>query len=152
MDMYHFVSKWTFKAPLPAVWDAIFDSDQWPEWWKYVEKVTTVEKGDAQEIGTVKIFEWSTKFFYTIHFHSRLIENEYGKRLKGEAWGELEGTGLWTFEEHDGLTTATYHWDVSTTKPWMNFMAPILKPLFKFNHDIVMKDGEVGLRKRLGLD
>ena len=34
---------------------------------------------------------------------------------------------------------------VRTTKRWMNLAAPIARPLFKWNHDIVMQQGGKGL-------
>jgi len=149
METYHFITIWKIEAPLSSVWDAIFKSEEWPQWWKYVKKVTLIEKGDANDIGTVRQFDWSTKFFYTISFKSKLVENGYGKRLKGQAWGELNGEGLWTFSEENGITTATYYWDVQTSKGWMNLFSPILKPLFKYNHDVVMQAGADGLSKKL---
>ena len=70
--------------------------------------------------------------------------------LEGAATGELEGQGKWLLSETDGITTIQYNWNVNTTKKWMNFLSPLLKPLFKWNHDIVMKWGAEGLAKQLG--
>ncbi|HKQ32652.1 MAG TPA: polyketide cyclase, partial [Thermodesulfobacteriota bacterium] len=43
-----------------------------------------------------------------------------------------------------------YDWQVETTKPWMNLIAPLARPIFKWNHDVVMKWGAEGLARRLG--
>jgi uncharacterized protein YndB with AHSA1/START domain len=38
MADYAFVTIWRFKAPQEKVWDLIFHSENWPEWWPGVEK------------------------------------------------------------------------------------------------------------------
>jgi hypothetical protein len=37
-----------------------------------------------------------------------------------------------------------YEWNVATTKPWMNLIAPIARPVFQWNHDWVMSRGGEG--------
>jgi hypothetical protein len=71
--------------------------------------------------------------------------------IQATAIGGLSGTGLWQFSEIDGLTVVRYDWRVKTTKSWMNLLAPIARPLFKWNHDVVMRWGGEGLAKRLGV-
>ena len=39
---------------------------------------------------------------------------------------------------------------MSTTKPWMNLLAPIARPVFEWNHDWVMRNGGEGLASLLG--
>ena len=39
---------------------------------------------------------------------------------------------------------------VSLAVAWMNLLAPIAKPFFRWNHDVIMRWGEGGLRMRLG--
>ena len=43
-----------------------------------------------------------------------------------------------------------YEWNVATTKPWMNLVAPIARPIFAHNHDVVMGWGGEGLARLLG--
>ena len=43
-----------------------------------------------------------------------------------------------------------YDWRVSTTKPWMNALGPVARPVFEYNHDVVMRWGGEGLARRLG--
>ena len=78
---------------------------------------------------------------------TRVVPHE---RLEGRASGELEGTGVWTFAETGGGTDVRYDWTVRTTKPWMNALAPFARPLFAWNHDVVMRWGAEGLARKLG--
>ena len=76
---------------------------------------------------------------------------ERPRTLAGDATGELEGTGVWTLtEEANGVTVARYDWNVRTTRRWMNLLAPLARPIFKANHDLVMRAGAKGLCTRLG--
>jgi hypothetical protein len=38
---------------------------------------------------------------------------------------------------------------VEVTQPWMRFVAPIARPVFAWNHGVVMRWGHEGLARRL---
>ena len=69
--------------------------------------------------------------------------------MEGSAEGELTGRGHWRLYEHAGVTAVTYDWNVRTTKSWMNLIAPLAKPIFEYNHNVVMRWGGEGLAGRL---
>ena len=48
------------------------------------------------------------------------------------------------------MTAVVYDWQVATTKRWMNLLSPIARPVFEYNHDVVMRWGGEGLARRLG--
>ena len=149
---YAFVTRWQIKAPLTQVWDVIHSSLEWPSWWKGVEKVVELEKGDTEGIGGVREYTWRSILPYNLAFNMRLTEYEEHKHMKGEAFGELEGEGEWLFEEKEGITYVQYNWTVFTNKAWMNYLAFILKPAFNYNHDVVMSWGAKGLAKKLNAE
>ena len=72
--------------------------------------------------------------------------------IEGEAIGELTGKGRRQLSADGDVTTVRYDWNVSTTKPWMNLLAPVARPVFKWNHDVVMGWGAEGLAKRPGVE
>lgn len=69
--------------------------------------------------------------------------------IEGEASGELDGAGRWTIRDEDGQTYIRYDWIVRVTKPWMKVFAPILRPVFTWNHHIVMGWGLDGIKREL---
>ena len=67
------------------------------------------------------------------------------------AEGELAGTGRWSLDQHGEVTTVRYHWEVRTTRPWMNLLAPLARPLFAWNSRGVMLQAGEGLARFLGV-
>ena len=60
------------------------------------------------------------------------------------------GVGRWRLYEQDGITAVLYEWNVATSKAWMNLLAPLLRPVFEWNHDWVMARGGEGIAQPLG--
>jgi hypothetical protein len=134
------------------VWDLIYRSGEWPSWWRGVERVERVEEGDERGIGALQLYTWRSKLPYRLAFHMRLTRVEPHALIVGEAVGELTGTGRWSLTHDAGVTDVCYDWNVRTTKPWMNLLAPVARPLFKWNHDVVMDWGADGLARKLGVE
>ncbi len=149
MFQYSFKTQWQFNAPLETIWNEIYAMDNWSGWWKYVKSVELLNAGEKSDIGSVRRITWSTALPYTLTFNSELISIDYHKRIKGRAFGELEGQGIWTFGSQNGLTYVTYDWKVNTTLKWMKVLAPIARPIFSWNHDKVMMAGYEGLSRKV---
>ncbi|MES2430293.1 MAG: SRPBCC family protein [Bacteroidota bacterium] len=150
---YSFVTIWKLRSSLQEVWHIIYEQEKWPEWWKGVLKVEVLEEGDENDIGKRMRLTWRSILPYNLVFDIISSNIEEPFFMEGVAYsGELQGKGLWHFKEEDGITTVQYNWDVKTTKKWMNIFAPLLRPLFKWNHDVVMKWGAKGLAKKLNVE
>src|SRR5690606_17528487 len=118
MKQYHFISHWQVSAPLQQVWDAIYLSEQWPEWWKGVVSVKEIKAGDSLGIGSIRTYRMRSPMLYTLSFNLQLTDREELKLLKGNATGELKGTGAWHFEHKNGITDVKCIWNVHTTLWW----------------------------------
>ena len=138
------------EADRNRVWDAVYDSDRWPEWWKGVEETERLADGDENGIGQRGRYVWKAKLPYRVEFFIETTRVERPFLLEGDATGELAGVGRWRFFEQGGVTAAVYEWDVSTTRAWMNLLALVARPTFKANHDYVMRNGGEGIAKLLG--
>jgi hypothetical protein len=110
-----------------------------------------MRQGDANDIGSVRRIEWTTALPYGLTFDLELSSIDLHKRIEGKAFGDLTGVGIWTFQTIDDFTLVRYDWNVRTTKKWMNFIAPVARPLFIWNHDLVMKAGYDGLNEKLSI-
>jgi hypothetical protein len=150
-EKYLFTTTWKIEAPLKDVWDAIYYSEEWPAWWKDFKSVTEIENGDHQNIGSIRVYKLKSPLIYTLSFNLLLTKRADLQYLEGKASGDLEGTGSWAFKEIDGITEVHCTWHVATNISWMNAFAFLLKPLFRYNHGLVMKNGAKALAKRLNV-
>ena len=149
---YRFLTTWLLGAERERVWDAIYDSEAWPAWWRGVERVSVAVPGEESGVGRVGRYAWQSKLPYDLSFEMRTTRVERPRLLEGEASGELAGTGRWRLFEQDGVTAVLYEWNVRTTKRWMNLLAPIARPLFAWNHNWVMANGAEGIANLLGCE
>jgi uncharacterized protein YndB with AHSA1/START domain len=140
---YRFLTAWLLECERQAVWDALEDVDAWPEWWRGVHCVRLLD-GDRYRIA------WRSRIPYELEFEFEVERVEAPHQMAGTATGELTGTGHWRLYEHAGVTAVTYDWNVRTTKAWMNLIAPVARPVFEYNHNVVMRWGGEGLAQRLG--
>jgi uncharacterized protein YndB with AHSA1/START domain len=147
---YRFLTTWLLDADRDRIWDAIYDSEGWPAWWRGVEEATKLEEGDETGVGQYGRYVWKSKLPYRLEFFVRTTRVERPHLLEGDASGELAGTGRWRLFEENGATAVLYEWNVRTTRAWMNLLAPIAKPIFEVNHDYVMRNGGRGLAELLG--
>lgn len=149
MPEYQFVTVWQIEAPIDAVWDAVYYSDRWPEWWDSVRKVVEISPGDENGVGNVRRYTWRSRLPYLLEFELRVTRVERPRMLEGLSRGELVGRGTWNLSTDGHTTTVRNTWEVQTTKGWMNLLAPIARPLFAWNHAYSMRQGGEGLARLL---
>jgi uncharacterized protein YndB with AHSA1/START domain len=147
---YRFLTTWLLECDRERVWDAIYDSESWPRWWRGVERVVEVAPGDADGVGQLARYTWKSKLPYELEFEMLTTRVERPQLIEGEASGELTGNGRWRLLEQGGLTAVLYEWNVATTRGWMNVLAPLARPVFAWNHDWVMRNGGEGIARLLG--
>jgi carbon monoxide dehydrogenase subunit G len=151
MPSTHFdlTSHWRIPAPVDRVWAALTDPEGWPGWWSYVRAVRTLREGDPSGVGSIRRIEWSTRLPYEIVIEVEAVEALRHERLRGRARGQLRGEGTWLLRAAGDRTDVTYVWRVELAKPWMRWLAPVLAPVFRWNHNGVMRAGEAGLTRHL---
>jgi uncharacterized protein YndB with AHSA1/START domain len=146
---YSFLTTWGLDAPLEEVWEAIHATEHWPDWWPGVKVAERLVNGEGDGVGSVHRYVWRSRLPYDIEFRMRTTRVEPPYLLEGDADGQLSGTGRWRLWSGSG-TAVTYEWNVETTIPWMNAIAPVGRPVFRWSHDHVMRNGGRGLARLLG--
>jgi len=147
---YSFLTTWLVKAPRDAAWELLQDAERWPAWWRGVRRVVKLDPGDDRGVGSRYRIAWRSRVPYDLEFDFTVRRVEAPRLMEGDAAGALEGTGRWRLFEQDGVTAVVYEWNVRTTETWMNLLAPVARPVFEYNHDVVMGWGGEGLARRLG--
>jgi hypothetical protein len=151
MRQFDLTTQWQLESAIDRVWDAIVTVDKWPRWWRFVHAVEELEKGDAEGLGALRGYTWSSKLPYRLSFAMRVTAVTPPTYLEGLAVGDLSGSGRWRLIADGSTTRVRYDWTVLTTKRWMNALAPLLEPVFRWNHHQVMAEGGRGLARYLGV-
>jgi hypothetical protein len=149
MASYSFVTTWRFRAPVERVWEVIREYQEWPHWWPAIAEAKQIAPGDGEGMGEIAEFTFRTRLPYRVRFIMTTTHVLPPHELDGRAVGELEGTGRWRLSAEGDDTLVRYHWDVRTTRWFMNLLAPIARPAFAWNHDQVMESGRTGLERLL---
>ena len=145
-ESYHFLTDWRFKAPLPRVWSVVLDIERYPGWWKNFRKVR-VTRGDGRNVGSVIECEVRGSLPYSLTYSLEVLEAEEYRHILLRSTGDLVGTGRWAFAELEpGTVQALYYWDVATTNPILNLIAPLARGALARNHQQVMANGYAALR------
>jgi hypothetical protein len=147
---YRFVTVSEIAVPVERAWIEISRPDGWATWWPGLTAVKEIEPGDEHGLGALEEFTFKSRLPYTLSFQGRITRIDPYKRMDVEAEGELEGVAVYELEDLGASTRMTLTWTVKTTKLWMNILAPVARPFFAWNHDVLMKAGARGLARKLG--
>ncbi|MDQ3878776.1 MAG: SRPBCC family protein [Actinomycetota bacterium] len=151
MAEYRFVTTWEFDAPIDRVWGEVGDPTNWANFWVGLERVNVVEQG--AEDGSGSVYELVFKSFlpYTLALRAQTVAIEAPRHLEMHTTGELEGTAVFDLAESEAGTISTLTWSTRTTLAWMNAIAPVMRGLFEWNHDVLMRKAGDGLAHRMGV-
>jgi uncharacterized protein YndB with AHSA1/START domain len=152
MAHYLFVTTWEVAVPIGRLWSEVCDPETWSSWWPGLASVRRIEPGDSEGRGAVKEFRFKSVLPYTLSFRGRITRVEAPKLIEIRTVGELEGVALYELADLGERTRTRLTWSVTTRKPWMNLLAPLARPVFSWNHDLLMKAGAKGLSRRLGTE
>lgn len=143
------VSHWRIDASIEHVWNALHEPTQWPRWWRFVAAVDKLDAGDADGVGARYGFHWTSRLPYSLRLITQVVEIAKPQLIRADASGDLCGQGVWRLASDGDATAVEYTWRVRLDKPWMRWFAPLLRPVFAWNHNAVMAAGESGLRRFL---
>ncbi|HLX33301.1 MAG TPA: SRPBCC family protein [Gaiellaceae bacterium] len=146
---YRFLDQWVVAAPIDRVFDTVGDVLGYERWWTaFVIRAT----GDEAPPEPGKRTELRVKAYlpYTVNFGLEVIEVEAPRRILSRLSLDFDGTGEWTLEETSEGTVATLDWRPSVNHPLIRHLTPVLRPLFRSNHNWAMRRGERQIREYLG--
>lgn len=150
MTHYQFESEWILTADIESVFELLLRPDDFSAWWPSVEKSRLIEGGDPNGVGRRASYSLKSPLLYSMRFETKTMEVERPHRIHGLVRGDLVGTGTYLLERVDVGTKVGFSWHVSTTKTWMNWVAPFAKPLFVWAHDTVMLEGCEAMARHMG--
>ena len=150
MADYHFTTMWEFTASPGRVWDYVGDPIRWTDFWPGLKDVRLLDGPGAGGEGSTYLFVFKSFLPYELSLEGHVVSSEPPHLLVIETVGELEGTGTFHLEvPAKGIARTSLKWDTRTTVLWMNVVAPLMRGLFEWNHDFLMKQAGNGLAERI---
>lgn len=150
-ESYRFQTVWWTPAVIGQVWDTLADYSAWPAWWRGIQKVEVLRRGDESGAGTVLRQVWRSRLPYTLGFDLEMLRIESGRLLEGRASGDLVGACKWTFTPLDGGTEIRFDVNVQLGRWWMNLPVPFAPRIVRANFEAIMHWGREGLERKLGV-
>ncbi len=140
---YGFIDEWDVDAPIERVFQALADARTYPYWWKpvYIE----TEADGPIEVGQVSRQHFKGRLPYRLKTSSRIVRLEPPTSIEAEVTGDLSGRGIWTLTERDGRVHVRFDWRVFADRPLLRVLTPVLRPLFRWNHNWAIRRAIEGL-------
>ena len=151
MTNYRLQTMWRTPAVVDRIWEALASYAAWPTWWRGIQKVEVVRRGDESGVGTVLRQWWRSRLPYTLVFDLEMRQIETRQLLEGRASGDLEGTCMWTFTPVGGGTEIRFDVDVRPGRWWMNLPVPFAPRIVRASFETIMRWGREGLARTLGV-
>jgi len=147
---YHFTNKWRVEADVKEVADIIEDAAGLTRWWPSVYfDYEELESGGQHGVGKLIRLHAGGFLPYTLWINFRTVESDYPHGFTLEATGDLEGKGIWVFEQDGPYVNITYDWTIRANKWIIRNFSFLLKPIFRTNHFWTMNRGEESLKLEL---
>jgi uncharacterized protein YndB with AHSA1/START domain len=130
---YVFIDEWDVDAPREAVFEALADARTYPRWWRPV--YIAVDADSAPGVGCESRQEFKGRLPYHLKTRSKITRYEPPERFEVEVVGDLTGRGVWTLTPRDGRVHVHFDWRVIADRPLLRYLTPILRPVFRWNHN-----------------
>jgi uncharacterized protein YndB with AHSA1/START domain len=143
MREYVFIDEWDVEAPLESVFEALADASTYPEWWRPV--YIDVRCDGPPEVGRVSKQHFKGRLPYTLRTTSEITRMDQPHSFAVSVVGDLTGRGEWTLTPRDGRVHVHFDWRVIADRPLLRTLTPILRPLFRWNHNWSIARAREGL-------
>jgi quercetin dioxygenase-like cupin family protein/uncharacterized protein YndB with AHSA1/START domain len=141
---YVFIDQWDVDAPIEDVFDALADGTTYPAWWR--PTYIGVEADGPVGPGQVSRQHFKGKLPYHLHTTSTILDYERPTRVSADVVGDLSGRGIWTLTENDDRRVhVRFDWTVFADKPILRLLTPVLRPVFRWNHNWAITRAMEGL-------
>jgi uncharacterized protein YndB with AHSA1/START domain len=139
-----FQSRWHLPAPPRQVYDVLSAVDTYPQWWPQVRKARRIDEKSG-ELTCRSLLPYDLVFLM-----EQELQDPDGLVLRASMTGDLNGTSQWTITAaEEGGAYAVFDEDVSVGSGMLAAAGRLFRPVLTFNHDMMMRSGEKGLRRYL---
>lgn len=147
---YLFVEQWAVPGHTPAeVYAVLSQAMLLPEWWKDVYLEATPLDGDDVRVGARAKVKARGFLPYTLTFLLTATALEPDRLVETKAEGDFDGVWRAEITPSPNGSIVNITWRTIVNKPLVKLLSPVLRPLFRKNHDWTTIRGEAGIRDYL---
>ena len=139
LNHYRFVNIWRLNYRPEEVYRVLEDIGGYPRWWPEVRRVDRIDDS------TVRIVARSVLPYNLTFQATDSRQDEQAGVLEIAMRGDLEGFSRWSIEPERSGTLVTFEEDVVARKESLRRFAAVARPLFRWNHAVMMRHGRRGL-------
>jgi hypothetical protein len=112
-------------------------------WWTPTYK--EVESDGPPEVGRKSHQKFGGSLPYKLKTASTIVRMEPPHEFEVDVVGDLRGRGVWTLTPRDGKVHVRFDWRVFADRPLLRYLTPVLRPIFRWNHNVAIKAAMRGL-------
>ncbi|WP_329555899.1 SRPBCC family protein [Streptomyces sp. NBC_00696] len=136
---YRFRARWDLPVPPAVVYPLLERAEDYPRWWPQVRGVDPID--DTSGVISIR-----ASLPYVLTFTAREVRRDPDAGVLEIAMtGDLEGWARWTLMAEGSGTLARYDQEVDLNRPSLRRFAALGRPVFRFNHALMMRAGRRGL-------
>jgi hypothetical protein len=140
---YRFSNVWPGRADAGEVLKALVDVGSYPSWWTDVREVRQVDEDSGYA-------RCRAVLPYALNLRLRRVEEDpENGRLRGDIGGDLVGGVGAVVSGHGEWTVVRISQEVTLAKEPLSWFEPLLRPVLRANHAVMMRRGQRGLRRLL---
>lgn len=140
---YRFDSTWTVAAPPAAVFAAVVDLGAYPKWWPEIRAVRRIDDDEAE-------MEVRAALPYRLLLRMRRsVQDEATGTVQVDISGDLVGVLRGDLRPAAEGTRLRIRQDVALRKSLLRRFERVARPVYRFNHTVMMRRGVRGLNQHL---
>lgn len=140
---YRFRTVWRLPHAPERVWDVLADVERYPDWWPQVRSGRRID-ATSGEVTCRSLLPYDLTFRLR-----RDVEDRSALILRARMDGDLVGTSQWTVRADGPGCEAVFEEEVSVGRSAVRLAGRLVRPALVFNHGLMMRAGERGLRRYL---
>jgi hypothetical protein len=143
-NKYHFEDHWDVPFPIEEVWEVLSRSWEFPIWWRGVYlSAEPLGNADGPRVGARVAAVARGWLPYRLRFTIETIALGKPHLIAFKAIGDFEtDESRWILTRNGAGTHVVLDWNPIVEKPVVKFLSPLLKPLFRWNHNWTMVRGQ----------
>ena len=143
-NRYRFRSVWRFDVPPETAYAALQETEDYEAWWPEIRSTRRLDE-DRVEARIRSVLPYDL-----VMVLERVREDPETGVLEARMTGDLEGFSRWVITpDGRGGTRLVFEEEAVPQKPVMRRLAPVARPLYRWNHARMMRSAERGLRAYL---